>query len=123
MVLIMLIGIFLILGACVGPEATPVQEPVTSQSPEPTTEQEPAAMPAEEEAASEEEIITCEEADIIFMNGQIVTMEQDMPRAEAIAISEDVISAVGSNEEILSLRGPETSVVDLGGLTLIPGIH
>ena len=61
------------------------------------------------------------EADIIFINGQIITMESDIPRAEAIAISGDIIAAVGNNEEILTLCGPETNIVDLDGLTLLPG--
>ena len=59
--------------------------------------------------------------DVIFFNGQIITMESDMPQAEAIAISGDTISAVGSSEEILDSQGSETNIVDLGGLTLLPG--
>ena len=59
--------------------------------------------------------------DIIFLNGTILTMDPAQPEAEAIAIRGDEILAVGSNERILALSGPDTSLIDLGGLTLLPG--
>ena len=58
---------------------------------------------------------------IIFHNGAILTMSETLPQAEAIAIRGEKIEAVGSNEEILALRRPETVVVDLQGHTLMPG--
>lgn len=58
---------------------------------------------------------------IIFHNGIILTLAEGLPQAEAIAISGEKIEAVGSNEEILALRRPETVVVDLQGRTLMPG--
>ncbi|MGB2965124.1 MAG: amidohydrolase family protein [Anaerolineales bacterium] len=59
--------------------------------------------------------------DIIFHNGIILTMEPSQPRVEAIAIQGERILALGSNEEILELRVPETNVINLLGLTLTPG--
>lgn len=60
-------------------------------------------------------------ADIIFHNGTILTMNRNQPTAEAILIRGDKIEAVGSNSDILALRSSTTSVIDLGGLTLMPG--
>lgn len=61
------------------------------------------------------------EADIIFYNGNLITMETTQPFASAIAIREQLILAVGSDEEILAYAGDATQLVDLEGLTLIPG--
>jgi len=59
--------------------------------------------------------------EVIFVNGTVLTMEEDLPQAEAIAVIGDSIVAVGSDAEILALRGQQTQVVDLGGRTLMPG--
>ncbi len=60
-------------------------------------------------------------ADVIFYNGIILTMEDNLPQAQAIAIKGDRIQAVGSNTDILSLQRSGTQVIDLHGLTLLPG--
>jgi predicted amidohydrolase YtcJ len=59
--------------------------------------------------------------DIVYVNGVVLTMDEDLPQAEAIAIAGDSIVAVGNAAEILALPGPQTQVVDLGGRTLMPG--
>jgi len=61
-------------------------------------------------------------ADMIFWNGNIVTMEADMPRAEAIAVKDDRIIKVGSNEEVDMYKNANTKVIDLEGKTVIPGM-
>jgi predicted amidohydrolase YtcJ len=58
---------------------------------------------------------------VVFHNGAILTMEADQSQAQAIAIQGENILAVGSDEEILPLRGPQTQVVDLAGRALLPG--
>jgi predicted amidohydrolase YtcJ len=50
-----------------------------------------------------------------------MTMEVGYPVAEAIAIRGDRILAVGNDEEMLGLTGPETQLIDLDGQTLLPG--
>jgi predicted amidohydrolase YtcJ len=60
-------------------------------------------------------------ADIVFTNGTILTLDDAQPEAEAIAIQADRILAVGTDEEVLSHRGPGTLVIDLKGRTLTPG--
>jgi predicted amidohydrolase YtcJ len=59
--------------------------------------------------------------DLIFTGGTVLTMEPSQPRAEAIAITGDSIAAVGSEAEVLALRGTQTRVVQMGGRTLMPG--
>ena len=62
-----------------------------------------------------------EQASIILHNGQILTMNADSPKAEAIAIKDGIIAAVGSNDEILALSGEDDEIIDLGGKALMPG--
>jgi len=48
-------------------------------------------------------------------------MNSDQPTAEAIAVADDKIVAVGSDDDILALQTPDTQVIDLQGRTLMPG--
>ncbi|MFN2144780.1 MAG: hypothetical protein ACK2T7_05475, partial [Anaerolineales bacterium] len=57
----------------------------------------------------------------IFFNGGIITMDQDQPQAEAIAIQGNSILAVGTNSEVLPLATEDTRVIDLDGNFLFPG--
>jgi len=63
-----------------------------------------------------------EAPDTIFLNGKIVTVDDYFSIAEAVAIRGDAIQAVGSNEQISSLKGDSTRVLDLQGRTVIPGL-
>ena len=64
---------------------------------------------------------TAEPADTIFYNGNLITIEGSQPVAEAIALRDGLILAVGTSEDILALQGSGTRVVDLQGQTLMPG--
>jgi predicted amidohydrolase YtcJ len=59
---------------------------------------------------------------LIFHNGKIVTVDSAFSIRDAIAVEGDRVASVGSNAEILKLRGPETMVFDLKGRMLIPGL-
>ncbi|PIV26761.1 MAG: hypothetical protein COS37_04745 [Anaerolineae bacterium CG03_land_8_20_14_0_80_58_20] len=48
-------------------------------------------------------------------------MEPNQPTAQAIAIQGEMIIAVGTDDEILTLSGPETQIIDLQGQTIMPG--
>jgi predicted amidohydrolase YtcJ len=48
-------------------------------------------------------------------------MEEALPQAQAIAIRDEKIVAVGEDASILALQTPETQIVDLKGRTLMPG--
>ena len=61
-------------------------------------------------------------ADLILVNAEVVTVDEQQPRASAVAISGDRILAVGSNEELAVYRGDDTDVIDLEGQMLIPGL-
>lgn len=58
---------------------------------------------------------------VILHNGTILTMEGNKAQAQAIAVQDGKITAVGENDEILTLVTSETTVIDLNGRTLMPG--
>jgi predicted amidohydrolase YtcJ len=60
-------------------------------------------------------------ADLILVGGAIYTVEPDQPRAEAVAVRDGRILAVGDDGEIARYRGPATAVVDLDGAFVVPG--
>jgi len=60
--------------------------------------------------------------DIIFLNGDIYTQATSV-RAQAMAVRDGRIVAVGSNDDIRKLKGPHTQVVDLGGHFVMPGFN
>ena len=62
-------------------------------------------------------------ADSIYVNGKVVTVDPRGSLAQALAVKENRILAVGTNEEIRWLAGPSTETVDLGGKTMLPGIN
>ena len=62
-------------------------------------------------------------ADLIFHNATIYTADDARPRAEAIAINGDRITAVGSSADILKSRGASTRVIDARGAAILPGLH
>jgi predicted amidohydrolase YtcJ len=62
-----------------------------------------------------------EAADRIFVGGPVLTMNDALPRAEAVAIKDGRIIAVGTAAEIEALRGKGTEVIDLQGRALLPG--
>jgi predicted amidohydrolase YtcJ len=69
----------------------------------------------------EDETETADGADIIFYNGNVLTMDDDQPIAEAVAIQGDKIIAVGDNDSILAYQTSTTKVIDLAGKTMMPG--
>ena len=60
-------------------------------------------------------------ADVVIMGGKIATVDPDLGNVEALAINGYQITAVGSNEEISSLIGSETKIVELNGRFAMPG--
>ncbi len=62
-----------------------------------------------------------ETADVVFKNGNIYTVNDRQPRAEAIAVKGDRIIFVGSNLSAQRFVGTATRVVDLQGKTVLPG--
>ena len=62
-----------------------------------------------------------EKADSIFYNGSIYTVDDSNPQAEAVAVKDGMIMAVGSSSDIMKYQGDETEMVDLNGQTMTPG--
>ncbi len=60
--------------------------------------------------------------DMILFNGKIVTVDAEFSYAEALAITGERFSTVGSSEEILAMVGPDTEQIDLVGRTVFPGL-
>jgi predicted amidohydrolase YtcJ len=60
-------------------------------------------------------------ADLVLRNGNIVTVDDDNPSAQAIAVRDGHIVAVGSDADIDEYVGAGTEVIDLDGKTAIPG--
>ena len=60
--------------------------------------------------------------DVIYINGDIVTLDKANPEAEAVATWQGKIVAIGSTSQLQKLAGPQTKIVDLGGKTLVPGL-
>jgi predicted amidohydrolase YtcJ len=61
-------------------------------------------------------------ADTVFVGGDVVTANESMPEAEALAVRNGRIVAVGRETEIRGCVGPATTVVDLAGRALLPGL-
>ena len=60
-------------------------------------------------------------ADKIYTGGDIVTISDAQPTAEAVAVKDGLILALGSRADIeAAFKGPATVVVDLAGKTLMP---
>lgn len=57
----------------------------------------------------------------VYVGGKIYTVNEAQPWAEAVALRDGTIIAVGSDEEIRKLAGEGTQVVDLGGKLVLPG--
>jgi hypothetical protein len=61
-------------------------------------------------------------ADTVYVGGDIVTVDDTNPSAQALAVRDGRIVAVGGHDEVLAgQQGPDTRVVDLAGATLLPG--
>ena len=63
------------------------------------------------------------DADLILHNGRIVTVDAAFRVAEAVAVKDGRVTAVGTSRDILAReRSPRTHVTDLGGKTVLPGL-
>ncbi len=62
-------------------------------------------------------------ATLVMRGGKVFTVDADFTTASAVAILDDLVVAVGSDEEIGEWIGPETEVVELAGRSALPGIN
>ncbi len=61
-------------------------------------------------------------ADLVLLNGNLLTLDQSLPRAQALAAIGDRIVRVGTNQEIEPLIGEHTQVINLEGQLTVPGL-
>lgn len=62
-----------------------------------------------------------ESADLIVINAKVLTVDDDNPRTEAVAVKNGRIAAVGDKAAILDLKGQATKVIDAAGGSVVPG--
>src|SRR5215471_6172137 len=66
--------------------------------------------------------VAAQPPDTALVNGKIITLDERSTIAEALAVRDGKIEAVGDSADIGSLAGPATRIIDLGGRTVIPGL-
>jgi predicted amidohydrolase YtcJ len=64
-----------------------------------------------------------DEADLVVHNAKVITLDAKSSTAEAVAARGGKIVAVGSNADVLKLKGAKTRVVDARGKTVLPGLY
>src|SRR6266849_1494209 len=64
-----------------------------------------------------------EKPELILHNGNIYTVDDAQPRAQAVAISHGRFLAVGSDADILHLATAATKKIDFAGRTVLPGFN
>ncbi|MBQ9858088.1 MAG: hypothetical protein IJO77_03715, partial [Oscillospiraceae bacterium] len=62
-------------------------------------------------------------ADKLFYNGTIATVNDAFDFAQAVAVKDGKILAVGTNADILTMCDEHTEKIDLNGAFMLPGIH
>ncbi len=62
-------------------------------------------------------------ADLVLKNANVITMDAGQPTAEVVAITGDKILFVTSNDELASVVGARTKVIDCHGRTVLPGFN
>ncbi|MDX0520003.1 amidohydrolase family protein [Sinorhizobium medicae] len=62
-------------------------------------------------------------ADLILHRGLVTTLDAAKPNATAIAVKDGRFLAVGLDQEVMALAGPDTKVVDLKGKRVLPGLN
>ncbi len=78
--------------------------------------------PTDQPAAESDDASSAIAADTIYINGRIYTVDEAQPWAEAVAIKDGKFVAVGSNDDVASVTGENTDVIDLAGKFAMPGI-
>lgn len=89
-----------------------IASPVVAQAPAPTGRQMQSAAPPAELVAY---------PSVVLYNGKVLTVDDGFTVAEAVAVRDGRILAVGSTADIKRLTGSETRAIDLAGRTVVPG--
>ena len=68
-------------------------------------------------------ILVAQPAELVLTNGNIITIASKGHRAEAVAIRDDRLLAIGTKTDVQPFVGPNTRVIDLQGKTVVPGFN
>ena len=77
-----------------------------------------AAMPSPTPKPAPPEVA----AELVLIRGKVITVDGQESIAQAVAVRDGLIQAVGSDEAVRALVGEDTQVVDLGGRAVTPGL-
>jgi predicted amidohydrolase YtcJ len=64
-----------------------------------------------------------DQADLILTGGKIATLSYNEGFVDSLAVKDGFVYATGTDKEVQRFKGPETQVIDLHGLTVIPGLN
>ena len=59
--------------------------------------------------------------ELILYNANIITVDREQPRAQAVAIMAERFLAVGADDDVKRLATARTKLLDMGGKTIVPG--
>ena len=62
-------------------------------------------------------------ADTLVINGRIATLNPKQPSASALAIGDGKILAIGTEDDVMRLRTPNTRIIDAQKRTIVPGLN
>ena len=68
-------------------------------------------------------LVRAEPADLVVHNGKVLTVDAKFTTAQAVAVRGGKVVAVGTDADVLKLKGPKTTVIDAGGTTVMPGLY
>jgi predicted amidohydrolase YtcJ len=61
--------------------------------------------------------------DLLIVNGKVITVDSNFSIAQAVAVKDGKIVAIGTNSDIKTLTDKKTKIIDIQGKTIIPGIN
>jgi predicted amidohydrolase YtcJ len=99
---------------------TPPPSPSATALPSPSAAPSPTATPLP--SATDTPLPPKLPADLVLVNGKVITVDQADTIAQAVAVKDGLIQALGSDETIRALVGEKTRVIDLGGKAVTPGL-
>lgn len=68
--------------------------------------------------------LSCQKnADVVILNAKVWTVDEQRPTAKAVAIKTNIFYRVGDNEQVQSVIGRRTRVIDAGGRLVLPGFN
>src|ERR1044072_4004992 len=63
------------------------------------------------------------DATLIIHNAKVITLDDALPQAQAVAISNDKVLATGTDAEMLKYKLATTKIINANGRTVIPGLY